>query len=200
MKRSEVEHILRAAKEITGEEEFILIGSQSALGAFPDAPLVLRKSIELDIYPKSRPEKSELIDGAIGERSLFHETHGYFAHGVAPETAHLPVGWESRLVRMGGENTRGAIGWCLDVHDLALSKIAAGRRKDMEFVGNLLRHKTDQANQTEAPDRTGAKSRNKAAVNAEICGGYFKSTYRHWNSALKLPWPAPFSGRLSCEH
>jgi hypothetical protein len=27
------------------------------------------------------------------------------------------------------------------VHDLAFSKLAAGRRKDMEFVGNLLRHK-----------------------------------------------------------
>ena len=141
MKRSEVEHILRAAKEITGEEEFILIGSQSVLGAFPDAPLVLRRSIELDIYPKAHPEKSELIDGAIGERSLFHQTHGYFAHGIAPETAHLPVGWESRLVRISGGNTRGAIGWCLDVHDLAFSKLAAGRRKDMEFVRNLLRHK-----------------------------------------------------------
>ena len=141
MKRSEIEHILRAAKEIAGEDEFILIGSQSVLGAFPDAPLALRRSIELDIYPKNHPEKSDLIDGAIGERSLFHETHGYYAHGVAPETAHLPSGWENRLVRISSENTGGAIGWCLDVHDLAFSKLAAGRPKDMEFVVNLLRHK-----------------------------------------------------------
>lgn len=76
MKRSEIEHILRAAKEITGEDEFILIGSQSVLGAFPDAPLALRQSIELDICPKNHPEKADLIDGAIGERSLFHQTHG----------------------------------------------------------------------------------------------------------------------------
>ena len=100
MKRTEVEHILRAAKAIAGEDEFILLGSQSVLGAFPDAPLALRRSIELDIYPKHHPEKSELIDGAIGERSLFHETHGYYAHGVSPETAHLPAGWENRLVRI----------------------------------------------------------------------------------------------------
>ena len=93
MKRTEVEHILRAAKEIAGEDEFILLGSQSVLAAFPDAPLALRRSIELDIYPKHHPEKSDLIDGAIGERSLFYETHGYYAHGVAPETARLPAGW-----------------------------------------------------------------------------------------------------------
>jgi len=141
MKRSEIEHVLRAAKGIAGEDEFILIGSQSVLGAFPDAPLVLRRSIELDIYPKHHPEKSDLIDGAIGERSLFHETHGYYAHGVSPETAHLPAGWENRLVRISSENTGGAIGWCLDVHDLAYSKLAAGRPKDLEFVGNLLRYK-----------------------------------------------------------
>mgnify|MGYP001156561468 FL=1 len=141
MKRSEIEHLLRAAKGIVGEDEFILIGSQSVLGAFPDAPLVLRRSIELDIYPKHHPEKSDLIDGAIGERSLFHETHGYYAHGVSPETAQLPAGWENRLVRVSSENTGGAIGWCLDVHDLAFSKLAAGRPKDLEFVGNLLRYK-----------------------------------------------------------
>jgi hypothetical protein len=111
------------------------------LGAFPDAPLALRRSIELDIYPKRHPEKSDLIDGAIGERSLFHETHGYYAHGVSPETAHPPAGWENRLVRISSENTGGAIGWCLDVHDLAVSKLAAGRSKDLEFVGNLLRYK-----------------------------------------------------------
>jgi hypothetical protein len=141
MKRSEIEHVLRAAKGIAGENEFILIGSQSVLGAFPDAPLVLRRSIELDLYPKHHPEKSDLIDGAIGERSLFHETHGYYAHGVSPETAQLPAGWEDRLVRISSENTGGAIGWCLEVHDLAYSKLAAGRPKDLEFVGNLLRYK-----------------------------------------------------------
>ena len=44
-------------------------------------------------------------------------------------------------MRISSENTGGAIGWCLDVHDLAFSKLAAGRSKDLEFVGNLLRYK-----------------------------------------------------------
>jgi len=42
MKRSDLEHILRASKGVTGEKEFIVIASQAILGPFPDAPRVLR--------------------------------------------------------------------------------------------------------------------------------------------------------------
>jgi hypothetical protein len=140
MKLSEVEHVLRAASEVTKEREFICIGSQALLGQFPDAPRELRVSIELDLYPRHRPEKAELIDGSLGELSAFHQTHRYYAHGVGPKTATLPPGWEDRLVKLTSANTNGAIGWCLEVHDLAFSKLAAGREKDLEFVGGLLHH------------------------------------------------------------
>ncbi len=65
MKRSDLEHILRASKGITGETEFIVIGSQAILGPFPDAPRVLRQSMEADLYPRYRPELSELIEGSL---------------------------------------------------------------------------------------------------------------------------------------
>jgi len=39
------------------------------------------------------------------------------------------------------ENTGGATGWCLEVHDLAASKLVAGRQKDLEFVRVLLSEK-----------------------------------------------------------
>lgn len=51
MNRQELEHIVRAAAGITGETEFIVIGSQSILGKFPDAPRTLRQSMEADILP-----------------------------------------------------------------------------------------------------------------------------------------------------
>lgn len=35
---------------------------------------------------------------------------------------------------VNNENTRGATGWCLDAHDLAVSKLVTGRPKDMEFL------------------------------------------------------------------
>ena len=141
MKRSELEHILRASKAATGESEFIIIGSQAILGRHPDAPRVLRISIELDIYPKFRPELSESIAGSLGELSQFHLTFGYYADGVRPDTPTLPVGWEQRLIPVCDENTNGATGWCLAPVDIAYSKLAARREKDLVFVANLFRHR-----------------------------------------------------------
>ena len=141
MNRSELEHIVRASAEITGEREFIVIGSQAILGKVPDAPRSLRESMELDIYPRNRPEKSEMIDGAIGELSQFHKTHQFYAHGIGPGTATLPKDWETRLIAVTSQATNGAIAWCLDPHDIAYSKLAAGREKDLDYVLVLRQHK-----------------------------------------------------------
>lgn len=141
MNAGQLQHLLRAAANITGEKEFIIIGSQSILGSHPDAPRSLRKSIEGDTYPRFNPEKSIEIDGAIGELSLFHQQFGYYAHGVAPETATLPTGWEDRLIEFKVDDPSGTIGWCLEKHDLTFSKLAAGRRKDIEFIRELLKHR-----------------------------------------------------------
>lgn len=141
MKRSQLEHILRACKGTTDQTDFIVVGSQSILGRFPDAPRVLRQSMEADVYPKTRPELAPLLTGNLGELSMFHQTHGYWVDGVSPTTATLPAGWEGRLVKVCNENTEGAVGWCLDPHDLAFSKLAARREKDLAFVAALIRHK-----------------------------------------------------------
>ena len=55
-------------------------------------------------------------------------------------TATLPAGWRERLVPICNANTRGATGWCLEVHDLAVSKLVAGREKDLAFIAALFRH------------------------------------------------------------
>lgn len=41
---------------------------------------------------------ADLIDGSIGEASMFHDTFGYYAQGVVESTARLPDGWQARLV------------------------------------------------------------------------------------------------------
>lgn len=139
MQRSQLEHILRAASSITGDRDIIVIGSQSILGQFPDAPLSLLTSVEADLIPKNRPELANLVEGSIGEGSLFHDTFGYYGNGVGPDTAILPAGWERRLVKIRNENTMGATGWCLEVHDLVLSKYVAGRKKDLTFNLEVIR-------------------------------------------------------------
>jgi hypothetical protein len=137
--RSQLEHIIRAAAGNTDATDIVVVGSQAILGTFPEAPAELLISIEADVFPRDRPHDSILIDGAIGERSLFHETFGYYAHGVDETTSTLPEGWRERLVPIHNENTRGATGWCLEVHDLAVSKLIAGREKDLSFLSALFR-------------------------------------------------------------
>jgi hypothetical protein len=39
------------------------------------------------------------------------------------------------------ENTGGATGWCLEAHDLAASKLVAGRPRDLDFVTVLVRER-----------------------------------------------------------
>lgn len=140
MKRAELEHIIRAAANIAADDEIVIVGSQAILGEHPDAPAELLVSMEADVYPKNYPERADVVDGAIGELSAFHDTFGYYAQGVGAQTATLPDGWRSRLVPVRGAGTRGATGWCLETHDLAVSKLVAGRPKDLEFVGALARH------------------------------------------------------------
>lgn len=140
MTREELEHIIRASADITDQYEFVIIGSQSMLGTVPYPEEVFVVSMEADIYPLLAPHLADRIDGAIGEGSQFHQTYGYYAQGVGPETAVLPTGWEGRLQRVQNSNTQDRIGYCLDLRDLFLAKAVAGREKDREFCMALLLH------------------------------------------------------------
>ena len=139
MKRHELEHILRASAAILGENDFIVIGSQALLGAYPEADGPLALSIEADLYPADNPERADILSATIGEGSSFHSTFGVYADGVGPNTAVLPEGWRRRLVRVQNDNTHGASGWCLDPVDLAVAKYVAERPKDLQFTLEMVR-------------------------------------------------------------
>lgn len=80
----------------------------------------------------------DLIDGALGELSPFHNLYGFYVQGISISAATLPVGWEERTVRIQNRNTRGNTGFCLESHDIAASKLKAFRDKDRDFVRTLL--------------------------------------------------------------
>jgi len=148
MKREQLEHIIRAAAAVTNSYDIVVIGSQSILGAVPNAPAELTKSLEADVIPfdPSGPEPADLgqklneIDGKIGEDSDFFMTHGYYAQGVDTTTATLPRGWQHRLVRVQNDNTNGRAGWCLSPADLFIAKCVANREKDRDFNTHMLRY------------------------------------------------------------
>ena len=139
MRKSQVDHVLRAAREHSrGEEKFIIIGSQSLHGKHPDIVDEILVSREVDLFIPGKERLTDLLNG-LGEGSLFHETYGYYADPVSENTAILPNRWKARLVNLAPGDTNGAKGLCLDPHDLAVSKYVAGREKDWIFTSALVR-------------------------------------------------------------
>jgi hypothetical protein len=136
MKKREVDHVLRAAGRITGEKQFIIIGSQSLHGKYPDLPDDLVKSFEVDLIALKKADRTEWLE-VIGAYSSFHESFGYYADPVDDKTAILPKGWKGRLVNLPPGDTDGVRGLCLDPHDLAIAKYAARREKDLIFTREL---------------------------------------------------------------
>lgn len=148
MNREELAHILRAAADVAGDGEILVIGSQAILASYPESelPPEATASIEADVafLDDAQQVKADRVDGAIGEASMFHHTHGYYGQGVARSTAVLPTGWEDRVVRFVWSDPGKAKAVCLDAHDLVLAKLVAGPEKDIDFARALVKaHKVE---------------------------------------------------------
>ena len=151
MRRDQLEHAIRAACQIIGRTDVIVIGSQAILGSYDEAelPVQATMSLEIDILPiaDDNAETARLadqIEGVAGEFSSFEGLHGFSIDGVDLDTAVLPPGWRDRLVKVQNANTAtpdGELqftGWCLDKEDLCVAKLCALREKDQAFVAALL--------------------------------------------------------------
>lgn len=151
MRRDQLEHAIRAACQIIGRDEVIVVGSQSILGTYDEAalPPAATRSVEVDILPIAETAEeterlADMIEGVAGELSPFEQLHGFGIDGVDLSTCALPDGWRDRLVCVRNANTatpKGEpqfIGWCLDKEDLCVAKLCALREKDQEFVAALL--------------------------------------------------------------
>ena len=148
MRLDEFHHAIRAARDVLtqqgGSGALVVMGSQSILAAFPPAALDSRllMSAEVDVMPVAAEANeverlSDYLHGALGQDSYFQETHGFHVDGITIETSVLHNGWVDRLVPEI-DPASGAVGWCLDPHDLAVAKLIAGRPKDVDFVAVLV--------------------------------------------------------------
>jgi len=138
MKKRQVDHALRAAGRITGEKQFVIIGSQALHGKHPDLPDEILTSFEVDLIAPKNADRTAWLN-VIGIESPFHETFGYYVDPVDQKTPILPKGWKGRLVNLPPGDTEGVKGLCLDPHDLAIAKYAAFRDKDLIFTRELAR-------------------------------------------------------------
>jgi len=141
MQRPELEHIIRACSALTGHTQFVITGSQALLGVNDDVPKELRSSLTADLFCQGDPETTRLITKSLGENTLFEQTFGYCARGVNEEDFILPEGWRDRVIPIESPDTAGACGYCLEVHDLAVSRLAAHHDDDFTFLLGLLRYR-----------------------------------------------------------
>ena len=130
-----MERLLREAAKLARESEFFVIGSQAVHAFMSKPPAEVLLSRECDLYPKNRPQIANILHQKLGPGSRFARREGYFADVVTPELATLPAGWKKRLkpLKFGLVTA-----WCLEIHDLVVSKLAAGRLKDLEFAAAML--------------------------------------------------------------
>ncbi len=138
MNRTQLAHVLRSASRIADDPDVLVVGSQSILGSHDedDLPPEATASMEADIafLDDADRAKADQVEGGIGEFSLFHEEFGYYAEGIHLDTVVLPTGWRERLVRPELPDSEPAHAAFLEPHDLVVSKLAAGRLKDLAFA------------------------------------------------------------------
>jgi hypothetical protein len=141
---------VRAIARLFKADKVFIIGSQSILLSWPDAPVILRTSGEIDAYPENAkiweitqkeldpeypPEASEEINAFFGEGSDFHRQHGFYIDGVDENTARLPPDWTKRAIYREvtvDDRTVLAVAPCPE--DVIVSKLARLSEKDKEFV------------------------------------------------------------------
>jgi hypothetical protein len=129
---------LDRCSDLTGDREFVVVGSISILGSKPAAPRNLTVSADIDLFPRfgESGEKNELIDKHFGQGSQFELDNNFYIEVVRSRTL-CSQGWKKRLVPICSDG--GVTGWCLDPVDLAYNKLEAGREQDLQYVGEMLR-------------------------------------------------------------
>ena len=144
-----VETVKAIARQFQSDEVFI-IGSQSILLSWPDAPVIMRTSGEIDAYPGNAkfweitrkqidpdddPEASEEIAALFGEGSAFHKAHGFYIDGVDENTARLPRDWAQRAINRSIDvDGRVVVAVAPCPEDVVVSKLARMAEKDKDFV------------------------------------------------------------------
>ena len=127
------------AGKVARDSDFIVFGSQSILGTVASPPEICLVSTEVDLYPRRRPQAAMLLATELGARSKFSDTHGFWVDCVTPDLAAFPEGWTDRLIPFHTKRTGGVTGWCVELHDVCASKLAAAREKDLDYVAALLK-------------------------------------------------------------
>jgi hypothetical protein len=134
--RHQLQHVILEIGRRFDVRDFHIIGSAAILAVLPDPPEgALTATRDVDVIPPDDDERlGDRISFVLGEASDFDVEYGYYAQGVTSRTpTFAPGGWQARAVPVRVETYTG---WCMEVHDLVLSKLGAGRGKDLDFAAS----------------------------------------------------------------
>jgi len=134
VRRVQLQHIIFEIGERFALTEVFVIGSSAILAVLPDPPEgILTATRDVDVIPPTGDERmADQISFVIGEASPFDVEYGYHAQGVSFSTpTYAPSGWQARTVEM---SVGKVAAHCMEPHDVVLSKLGAGREKDLEFA------------------------------------------------------------------
>lgn len=142
----DLDRVGRALGEHFKTDLVVVVGSQSVLVGWPEAPVIMRTSDEIDAYPanfkqwESLPaneglEASEEIAAIFGALSSFSETHGFYIDGVDSSTAVLHKDWSKRAVfRDVSSYGKTVTIIAPSVEDMAVSKLIRLVEKDRGWL------------------------------------------------------------------
>jgi hypothetical protein len=143
--RRQLQHVIFEIGRRFDLHDFHIVGSAAILATLPNPPEgALTATRDVDVIPPQDDERmADRISFVLGEASDFDLEHGYYAQGVTSSTPrYAPIDWKTRAIPVRVEQYTG---WCMELHDLVLSKLGAGREKDLDFARSvaqlgLLRH------------------------------------------------------------
>lgn len=161
MQRVQLHEILKRAAEVCPGNLPVVFGSQAvhALTTSPPAEVLL--SAECDLWLRDEPEAASRLAAELGKDSPFARDAGIYVDLLPPGLPLLPDGWENRLV----DHDVGALtARCLEIHDLIISKLAAGRLKDYEFIAAVIMGKLADPGEVTRRIQTFAEPRTQAVL------------------------------------
>ena len=149
---------VRAAAEVYGLREFVVMGRGSLSASLPGSAASLRMTEDIDLYPVGDSldyDRLASLDPELGVQSDFFSSHGFCVQRVGDWTVmYQPDGWEDRAVRLEVDDIKVTV---LSPIDLAYNKLEAGRDKDLEFIAEGLSLGVYQLEALEDFIRRGAK-------------------------------------------
>ena len=133
MRKSQLFELIKAINILAPEEIPTIVGSQAVHAAGRMTPEIVQQSIECDfLLTGGKSETRIAINKKLGVFSQYQIENGFYADALGLATVILPTGWREKLQSFEDESGN-VIAKVAEIHDIAVSKLIAGREKDFVF-------------------------------------------------------------------